>query len=228
MGKNKEYAKRLKEMVGLKRKIIAFKNYDEVPPDVEPYGDDESFHCAIVAEAWEEGKKPFYITNRNVLCGGALYSGIGSRKISKEDFDGGMSQTIGINMGYADRDVFRRVNQQVPHNFKHLKYQVIGTLEEVEDPDVVLIVTEAYRVMRLIKAYSWKTGNLIKGVSGTAWCTNTFPIVIKEKTMTYNMGDEQSRCLMGLEEGEVYCLIHAEALPIVVENFENIQTGVMM
>lgn len=67
---------------GYERRIIAFKLCDEIPPNVEPYGDDFSFHCAIVTEMWEEEKKPFYSTNQNVLCGGAVYSGIGNRKIS--------------------------------------------------------------------------------------------------------------------------------------------------
>ncbi|MDX1778599.1 MAG: DUF169 domain-containing protein, partial [Thermodesulfobacteriota bacterium] len=122
MGKNREYAERLKELEGYTRKIIAFKLCDEVPKNVEPYGDDLSFLCAIVAEVWEEGRKPFYVTNNNSLCGGALYSGIGNRRIEKEEFDAGMSQTIGVKRGYETRENFRRVNQQIPHIFKHHTY----------------------------------------------------------------------------------------------------------
>ncbi len=228
MSKNAELAKKLKELEGYERRIIAFKLFDEIPANVESYGDDFSFHCAIVAEMWEEGRRPFYITNKNVMCGGALYSGIGNRKVSKEEFDAGMSSTIGVKKGYADRKVFRRVNQQVPHHFFHHKYQVIGALEDVEDPDMVMIVTDAYRVMRLTKAYTWKTGELVHGLSGTAWCTNSFPIVFEKKTMTYNMGDEQARCLMNLAPGEVYCTIHYDLLGLIVENLENIQTGIAM
>ena len=228
MGKNREYAERLKALEGYTRRIIAFKTSDEVPAGVEPYGDDLSFLCAIVAEVWQEGRKPFYVTNKNSLCGGALYSGIGNRRIEKEEFDAGMSQTIGMHRGYANRENFRRVNQQIPHIFHHRNYLTIGALEEVEDPDVVMIVADAYRVMRLCKAYTWKTGKLVHGLSGTAWCTNSFPLVYKEKTMTYNMGDEQSRCLMNLEPGEQYCIIHYDILPLIAENVENIQTGLAM
>jgi uncharacterized protein (DUF169 family) len=224
MSKNKEYAKRLKE-IGYEKKIIAFKLFDEVPENAEPYGDDLSFHCAIVAEVWEDGRKPFYITNNNVLCGGALYSGIGNRRISKEEFDGGMSQTLGKNCGYESRKQFRRVNQQIQHNFVHHKYQVIGALEDVEDPDVVMVVADAYRIMRLCKAYTWKTGELVHGLSGSAWCTCSFPHVFKTKTMSFATGDEQSRILMNLDPGELSCMIHYELLPLIVENLGNIQTG---
>ena len=225
MKKNQEYAKRLKELGGYERKIIAFKLCDEVPENIEPYGDDVSFHCAIAAEIWEEGRKPFYISNKNILCGGAVYSGLGNRRVTKEEFDGGMSQTIGTGRGYATRENFRRVNQQIPHQFIHHPYQIIGALEDVEDPDVVMVVADAYRVMKLCKAYTWKTGELVQGLSGTAWCTSIFPQVYRTKTMTFTMGDEQSRILTNLDPGEMYCMIHYDLLPLIIENLQNIQTG---
>ena len=94
MSKNKEYAKRLMEMEEYERKIIAFKLCDEVPENVEPYGDEGTFICAMVKEVWA-GRPPFYINNKNVLCAGAVYSGIGNKKMTKEDFDMGMSMAIG-------------------------------------------------------------------------------------------------------------------------------------
>ena len=63
MSKNKEYAEQFKEM-GYQRKVIAFKLCNEIPAGAEDYGDGMSFMCAIVAEAWEEGRKPFYITSK--------------------------------------------------------------------------------------------------------------------------------------------------------------------
>jgi uncharacterized protein (DUF169 family) len=88
-----------------------------------------------------------------------------------------------------------------------------------------MIVADAYRVMRLCKAYTWKTGELVYGLSGTGWCTNSFPLVCRTKTMTFNMGDETSRVLMNLDAGEMYCFIHYDLLPLVIENLKNIQTG---
>ena len=55
MSTNKEYAKKLMEMEGYERPIIAFKLCDEVPEHVEPYGDEVSFFCAMVKEVWEGG-----------------------------------------------------------------------------------------------------------------------------------------------------------------------------
>jgi len=222
--KNKEYAKRLKELEGYEKDIIAFKLVDEVPKGIEFYGDDVSFMCAIVAEVWQ-GRKCFYITNKNVLCGGAVYAGIGNKKMTKEDFDAGMETSLGKNKAYATRQIMRRVNQQIPHHFKHYKYLIIGSLEEVEEPDQVMIVADANRIMRLCKAYTWKTGELTPGLQGTAWCTQSLPVVHRSKTMTYTLGDPPSRFLMQLEPGEMFCNIHYELLPLIVENLENISSG---
>lgn len=224
MTTNKEYAQRLMEMEGYDRKIVAFKMTDTEPTDAESYGSDVSFLCAIAAEPWDR-EGPFYITNKNILCGGAVYGGLGTRRLDKESFREGMEATIGKNAAYSSLKVFRRVNQQFPHVYKSYKYMVIGALEEVEDPDMVMIVADANKIMRLCKAYTWKTGELVKGLQGTAWCTESFPIVFREKTMTYNLGDPPSRALMQLEPGEMYCTIHYDLLPLVIENIENVSSG---
>lgn len=225
MSKNKECARRLKEMEGYERKIIAFKLCDEVPEDVEFYGDDFSFYCAIVAEIWEEDRKPFYISNKNIMCGGGIHSGLGSRPLSKEEFGMALTQVTGKGGAYSSREVMRRVNQQSLHFFKHHKYQLVGALEDVEQPDVVMIVADAHRIMRLCKVYTWKTGELTHGLTGTSWCSNSFPLVYRTKTMTFNMGDPPSRRLMGLDKGEIYCFIHYDLLPLIVDNFPNISEG---
>lgn len=226
MSTHKEYAEQFRAM-GCTRKVIAFKLCNEVPTDAEDYGDGQSFMCAITAEAWEDGRTPFYITANNSLCGGPVYAGIGARTIDKEEFDAGMSQTIGVGRGYETRAQFRRVNQQVPHVFLAHRYLLIGLLDDIEDPDLVMAVAPAYRIMRLCKAYTWKTGELVQGLSGSAWCTCSFPHVYRTQTMAFTTGDEQSRILMGLEEGELYALIHREALPVIMDNYKNIQTGLM-
>jgi uncharacterized protein (DUF169 family) len=79
----------------------------------------------------------------------------------------------------------RRSTQQIYHFFKLQQYQVIGALEDTEDPDIVMVVADAYRVMRLIKAYAWKAGELVHGISGSDWCTNSFPLVYKKNNDLY-------------------------------------------
>jgi uncharacterized protein (DUF169 family) len=151
-----------------------------------------------------------------------------SRRLTKEEFDMGLSQSIGEKKAYASREVFRRTNQQVDHHFKRHEYQIVGALEDVEEPDVVMVVADANAVMRLCKVYTWKTGELVHGVSGSAWCSNSFPFVYRQKTLTFNMGDPPSRRLMKLKPGEMYCFMHYDVLPMIVENIQNISRGEVM
>lgn len=224
MKPNVKYAQMLKNEEGYQREILAFKRTNEEPVDAQSYGTDISFLCAMVQEVWDEGKT-LCVSNTNVVCGGALYAGIGQRKLNKEDFDGAMDAVIGKNMAYCSREALRRVNQQVPHFFKHRKYFVMGLLEKVEEPDVVMVVADAHQIMRLCKAYTWKTGELVNGLQGTAWCAQSFPQVYRNRTMTYNLGDPPSRLLMGLESNEMYCTIHYGLLPMVIENLKNVSQG---
>lgn len=225
MGKNKEYAETLTKHEGYTRDIIAFKLCDTPPDYAESYGEDISFECAMVAEVWDGREKPFYITNKNIICGGAVYSGIGNKKMTKEDFKYGMVSAIGPQKAYASLEVFRRVNQQVCHAFRSHKYLVIGRLQDMEDYDFIMVTADADHVHRLCKVYTWKTGELVHGIAGTAWCANSFPLILRTKTITFNMGDPPSRFLMRLEPGEMFCFIHRDLLPLIVENLDNISAG---
>jgi uncharacterized protein (DUF169 family) len=198
-----------------------------IPEYAESYGDDVSFECAMIAEVWGGREKPFCIVNKNVLCGGAVYSGIGNKKMTNEDFQVGMVSAIGPKKAYATLQVMRRVNQQLPHVYKPHKYLVIGRFQDVPDPDVIMVTADANRIHRLCKVYTWKTGELVHGVSGTAWCANSFPLVYRTKTMTFNMGDPPSRFMMQLDPGEMFCFIHYSLVPLIVENFDNISSGVV-
>ena len=224
MNKNEEYAKFLMEKEGYERPIIAFKLCDTIPKDVEYYGDDISFMCAMVTEVWS-GKDPFYITSKNVVCGGNFYAGIGMQHMDKEQFDQGMSTVIGPHKAYSTRQVMRRVNQQVPKHFKHHKAMIIGTLPKVEEPDLIMIVGEPHKIMRLMKAYTWKTGELTTGLQGTSWCAQTFPLPYLKKSITFNLGDPPSRFLMGLKPDEMYCAMHYSLVPLIIENLEYVSSG---
>jgi len=172
MGKNKQYAKQLKEMEGYERKIIAFKLCDEVPETCRSM--EMIFillrHCC---RNLEDGESPFISATKYYVRRSGVHRSRGEAP-DQGRIRRGMSQTIGENKAYATRQVMRRVNQQIPHHFIHHKYQIVGALEDVDAPDVVMVVADANRVMRLCKVYTWKTGELVHGLSGTAWCNNSF------------------------------------------------------
>ena len=101
----------------------------------------------------------------------------------------------------------------------------MGKLEDMHEPEAVMIITDPQRVMRLCKAYTWKTGELVHALGGTNWCGMSFPQVFRDKTMTFNFGDPPSRAFMELDDSEMFCVIHWDLLPLIVDNLKNVSVG---
>jgi len=219
MSLNKELNDQLMAKENYERKILAFKIYDDIPQGIEFYGNDMSMLCAIAAEAW--GKpNPFYVTKENCVCGGSLYAGIGSRKVSKEEREVGMSVLFGEGAPYGSKTVFRKVGQQIPKHHKHHKYLVMGGLDKIENPDLVHITGNANQIYKLTKSYTWETGELVHGLSGTSWCAQALPGSYRDQKITFTLGDHGGRSLMGVKDYELFCTIPYKLLPMVVRNLD--------
>jgi uncharacterized protein (DUF169 family) len=223
MSKSREYATFLQETEGYARKVMGLKRSDSLPAGVEPY-EGMTFLCYEAKVALERGGLSA-LTRDNVVCGGSVYCGIGSRRLTKPDFDAGMQVLAGEHCAYSTKETMRRVNQQLAHYEEKHRYLVMGPLEEMDDPEVVMIITDPQRVMRLCKAYTWKTGELVHALGGTNWCGMSFPQVFRDRTMTFDFGDPPSRLFMELDDSEMFCVIHWDLLPLIVENLEHISTG---
>ena len=222
-GKSAEYAKFLQETEGYERKVLGLKRSNTIPEGAKSY-DGMTFLCYEATSSMDRDGLTC-ITRNNVVCGGAVYCGIGSRRLSKPDFDQGLEMVVGENRAYSTKQTMRRVNQQIGHYDEKHKYLVLGKLEEMPDPEVVMIITDPQRVMRLCKAYTWKTGELVHALGGTNWCGMSFPDVLRDKTMTFNFGDPPSRTFMELDDSEMFCVIHWDLLPLIVDNLKNVSTG---
>lgn len=221
--KSAEYAEFLQESEGYERKILGLKRSNTIPEGAKTY-DGMTFLCYEATSSLDKDGLTC-ITRNNVVCGGAVYCGIGSRRLSKPDFDQGLEMVVGENRAYSTKQTMRRVNQQIGHYDEKHKYLIMGKLEEMPDPEVVMIITDPQRVMRLCKAYTWKTGELVHALGGTNWCGMSFPEVLRDKTMTFNFGDPPSRTFMQLADSEMFCVIHWELLPLIVDNLKNVSTG---
>ena len=223
LAKSAEYAKFLQETEGYKRKILGIRRTNTRPEGVQAF-EGMTFPC-YEATASLDRDGLTCITRNNVVCGGAVYCGVGNRRLSKSDFDQGLEMIVGENRAYSSKAVMRRVNQQLPHYEEKHKYLLMGKLEEMPDPEAVMIITDPQRVMRLCKAYTWKTGELVHALGGTNWCGMSFPQVFNDKTITFDFGDPPARTFMQLDDSEMFCVIHWELLPLIIENLKNVSTG---
>jgi len=219
MGLNREIANALMEKEKYERQFLAFKLYDEVPKDVPFYGDDMSMLCAITAEAWTK-EEPFYITKENCVCGGSLYGGIGIRKSPPEEREAGMSILFGEGAPYGSKEVLMKVGQQIKKHLKHHKYLVIGTLDKIEEPDLVQVVGNANQIYKLTKAFTWETGEVVQGLSGTSWCAMALPGPYRTNKPTFTLGDHGGRSLMGIKDYELFFVAPFSLLPMIVRNLD--------
>lgn len=218
-----DYAAFLQETEGYTRKVLGLQRTDKLPDGAQSY-DGVTFLC-YEATAALEGDGLTCISRNDVVCGGAVYCGLGSRKLSRSEFAAGLEMVVGPNRAYSTKPTMRRVNQQLDHYDEKHKYLVMGRLEEMAEPEAIMIITDPQHVMRLCKAYTWKTGELVHALGGTSWCGMSFPQVFTERTITYNIGDPPSRAFMQLDDSEMFCVIHWDLVPLVVENLENVSTG---
>jgi uncharacterized protein (DUF169 family) len=218
-----EYATFLQETEGYKRKVLGLRRSNTVPEGAKAY-DGMTFLCyEATASMDREGLTA--IGRQNIVCGGAVYCGIGNRRLTKADFDEGLEMVTGPNRAYSTKQVMRRVNQQIGHYQQKHRYLIMGKLEEMDDPEAVMIITDPQRVMRLCKAYTWRTGELVHALGGTNWCGMSFPEVFEDKSITFNFGDPPARTFMQLDDSEMFCVIHWDLLPLVADNLKNVSTG---
>jgi len=90
-----------------------------------------------------------------------------------------------------------------------------------------MIIADVAKVMRLCKAYTWETGELVHGIQGTTWCGQSLAYAYKKKAPTFNFGCASSRPFMNLGPGELFFTVHGDLLPIIVKNIEHVSTGAM-
>jgi uncharacterized protein (DUF169 family) len=218
-----DYAGLLQESEGYPRKVLGLSRTDTLPAGATSY-DGVTFLCYEATAALEAGGLTC-ISRDDVVCGGAVYCGLGSRRLSRAEFAEGLEMVVGPNRAYSSKPVMRRVNQQLEHYDEKHRYLVMGRLEDMDEVEAVMVITDPQHVMRLCKAYTWATGELVHALGGTSWCGMSFPQVFTQRTMTYNIGDPPSRAFMQLDDSEMFCVIHADLLPLVVDNLANVSTG---
>ena len=81
-------------------------------------------------------------------------------------------------------------------------------------------VGNAKQVYRIEKAYTWETGIVVQGMSGTSWCAMALPKPFLEKGITFTLGDHGGRSLMGIKDYELFCVMHFDLVPMIIKNLD--------
>ena len=217
---NKKITNALKEKLSLHKGIAAMKYLDK-PPEGVPVEDGMNFWCHICGDMFEGIGSPTFFTAKVSSCGGSSLIGIGSRGTGKEEFCAVIDAlVVGEGKSYASVDVWPAGKSFFPRFPKVYGGVVIGPLESVKMPDIILFPINAHQLSMISTAYPFDTGDIIRGYGGTSQCTMTVPVPLIENRPVFASGDHGGRSHMRLTDAEMVISFPYKLVPGLIKNLD--------
>lgn len=217
---NKKMDKALKDKLSLKRHIVAMKFADKAPKGAPVY-DGLNFWCAICGDILEGKGKPTFFTTEKSTCGGSAMIGIGLKKATKEEvFAVWDDIVIGEGNLFATKDLLVKGRPTFPLYPKIYGGVILGSLEDVSMPDVILFPVSGNQMCMVSTAYAFDTGEIIMGYAGSATCVMTVTIPFLENKPVFSSGDHGGRTFMRLKEEEILVCFPYRLVPGLVKNLD--------
>ena len=217
---NKKIDKTLKEKLSLKRHIVAMKYADKAPQGIT-VEDGPQFWCAICGDIIEGKGTPVFFTAPASACGGSGMIGIGSAKFAREDFDSVLNSiVIGEGNVYATKDLLSKGREAFPLFPKVYKGVIIGSLEHIKMPDLILFPVDSHQMCMISTAHAFDTGEIITGYVGSAACLMTVTPPFVENKPVFAIGDYGGRNNMRLKNAEFLVSFPYTLVPGLVKNME--------
>lgn len=216
-----QIAEELYSKLNLKRNIVAMKLVDKTPDDI-PSVAGSDFWCNICGDIFEEKKRPVFFKNENSTCGSTLMMGIGVKKnTARESYKAGFEgNVIGEGKLYATKKAFREGCKSIPKFNKIYNGMLIGALDYTFHPDIVVFPINGHQMNMIATAYSFDTGEIIRGMAGFGTCALTIPIPFNHKKPVFTCGDHGGRTFMRLREDEMLISFPYQLLPDLVKNLD--------
>jgi uncharacterized protein (DUF169 family) len=224
----RELAKKIRDFTGIERDFVALKfcaSLDDIPPGVQPYKG-KGIYCGM----WKEVSNyatPFYTVPDDHICaGGVSYTGMGQQALPPQLEEVGWSMLIGEGKIYYSRESVTKCQESVPYSFKKSKYfaaTVMGRLEDVPAPDVVLFFCNARQLEWLCHAYSFESGELVQGLAGLSLCALIVPHPYLSQKPIFSPGDLSGRELARMSDGEMCIAFPFKDIPTVAKNLYRIK-----
>ncbi len=97
---------------------------------------------------------------------------------------------------------------------------IIGLLEEIKMPDIILLPINGHQLCIIAAAYGFDTGEVIYGNAGPGACMGTVIIPFVENKPVFSPGDHGGRSHMRLKDGESLACIPYRLIPGIVKNID--------
>ncbi|MCX8044780.1 MAG: DUF169 domain-containing protein [Desulfobacterota bacterium] len=206
----------LAEKLKLTRRIAAMKFVDEIPEGIA-VEQGPQFWCALCGDVFDGNGEPLLFTAAASMCGGCANLGLGAKRVAREEFDAALDgQVIGEGNLYSDRDVIARNRDAFPQFPKIYKGVVVGLLERIPAPDLVLFPVNGHQLCVISTAFAFETGELIRGFAGKATCLMTVTVPLLRNRPVFCAGDHGGRMFMRLRDEEILVCFPFSLIPGLV------------
>jgi uncharacterized protein (DUF169 family) len=225
---NQDIVQAIKDFTGITRDFVALKfckTLVDIPAGTQPYKG-KGIYCGMWSEV-SKYSEPFYTVPDDHICGGGTsYTGMGQKALSEKMLELGWNMLVGEGKTYYSRESAIACQNNVPASFKKEKQfeaTVMGRLEQVEHPDVVLLFCNARQHEWLAHAYGFETGELMQGFAGLSMCAFVVPHPYMTGKPIFTTGDLAGRELARMNPDELCVSFPYAALETVVKNLNRIQ-----
>ena len=219
----------LKDKIGIKKGIVALKRLKDEPSTLEEY-EGKSTICFMMQEALEENKV-FYTTIKNRMCLGCVATGMDRvpGELSEEELKQNVSFPVEAVNTFQSIEVAVKAEKEAARIFPKFdelyRATVIGPIERIKDPEVLIIFCNPEQANLLTRAYCYVTGTFIKGYAGIGVCRMILPEAFVNKEPTITVSDRTWRIALKLSPDELTLVTPPDKLMIMCENLEQSKLG---
>ena len=217
---HKKLDKSLKKKLSLHRNIAAMKYADEPPQDI-PVEEGPQFWCAICGNIFEGTGKPVFFTAQATVCGGSAMIGVGAGKSTRDEFEAAVQyEVIGRGNLFATKTEMSKARDFYPSYPKAYRGMIIGPLQDVSMPDIILFPVTGRQMCMITTAYTYETGEIMSGYGGSATCMITVAIPFLENRPVFTSGDYSGRDFLQLKDEEIVVCFPYRLVPGLVSNLD--------
>ncbi|RMF98463.1 MAG: hypothetical protein D6734_00250 [Candidatus Schekmanbacteria bacterium] len=161
--------------------------------------------CSLIGEI-QTSPRVFYITKDNVRCPEALISTGSSERLTEEEHIATIEEILENFPYHKDVKTAKKYYDELDKNlvFPEKKYDsmIVGTLEKVEEPDLVLLFLKPKYADMLNRVHAY-LGEFVQGFGGTGGCIFLVRYPYVSGKPTFSTSDLAWRTFTGMTENEL-------------------------
>jgi uncharacterized protein (DUF169 family) len=219
----------VEEKVGIKKGIISLKRAKKKPSGIEKY-EGLSTLCFIMREALDQNKV-YYATTENRMCLWCVAAGMDPAPgtLDEESLRESLKFPVETINTFESLDVAAKAEREAARLFPSFEELcegvVVGPIESVSDPEVLIIFCNPDQANLLTRAYCYVTGSFLKGYAGIGACRMFLPDAFINKELTYTISDRSWRIILKLAPDELTLITPPDKLMIMLENLDRSKVG---